>query len=270
MLGLDLYQSGRSREALEPLRKGTLLDPASVLGLFYLGMCYLSMDREDEAKKVFDRLAEGAPSDTDQTYLLMKGLSRMSTAMLGRLSALGKDSARMHQVRAEYFEMQDDPDHAIHELEEGVRERPDLASLHYALGVAYWKKSEPQKAKVALAHAIDHDPRHFMARLRLGMVLLELSEDAGAAVEFRAALKEEPGLNLAYFGLGKALYKQGALEAAMAQLRRYVELAPEDPAPHFILSQIYRRLENSAQAQYELGLFKEMNSHEREGQPGAR
>lgn len=266
MLGLDLFQAGRAREALEPLKRGIALDPASVEGLFYLGLCYLSMDREDEARKVFDRLAAKAPSEADQTYLLMKGLSRMSTAMLGRLSALGQDSARMHQVRAEYYEMQDDPDHAIQELEEAIRERPDLSSLHYAVGVVYWKKSEPQRAKAALTRAIELDPRHFMARLRLGMVLLELNEEASAAVQFRAALTEEPGLNLAYLGLGKALYKQGAMEAAVPQLQRYIELTPDDPAPHYILSQIYRRLEKSDQAQRELAIFKAKTSQTKEGQ----
>jgi tetratricopeptide (TPR) repeat protein len=257
LLGMDRFHAGRAREAIEPLKRAVELNPQNTEANFYLGLCFLSLDREDEATKAFDRLASQAPATVDELYLLMRAYSRLSSAMLSQLATLGENSYRMHQVRGEYFDLQNRPDQAIKEYEMAVQLRSDLPSLHYVLGSAYWKHSELDKAAAELRRAIELDPRHFTAHYKLGMVLLEQDDPLQAVAEFRTALAEQPGLNGGYLGLGKALFQLGEDEAAIPQLLRYIQLAPLDPSPHYLLHQIFRRLNRAEEAQHELLAFEE-------------
>jgi tetratricopeptide (TPR) repeat protein len=257
LLGIDRFHTGQPREALDPLRLAIQGNPKEDEANFYLGLCYLALDRDDEANKAFDRLAEQVPKNIDELYWLVKGYSRISSAMLSRLEGLGEESYRMHQVRGEYFDLDHNPDLAIKEYEKAVHLRPDLSSLHYVLGNAYWKQSHPDAAAAEFRRTIELDPRHFMAHYQLGMVLLEQNNPAEALKEFRAALNEQPGLVNGYLGLGKALYQQKEYAAAAPVLQRYIGLATEDPTPHYLLYQIFHRLNNPAAAEEQLALFKE-------------
>lgn len=255
-LGINRFHRGKLREAMDSLRAAVDGDPKDYEGSFYLGLCYLALDRDDEANKAFDRVAMGVQANVDELYWMVKGYSRVSSAMLSRLARLGDDSYRMHQVRGEYFDLNNDADHAIKEFEKAVSLKPDSASLHYVLGSAYWKRSQVNEAAVEFRRTIELDPRHYMAHHKLGMVLLELNDPAKALTEFRAALNEQPGLANAYLGLGKALYQQGEYTLAVPIIERYITLAPEDPTPHYLLSQVFQRLSQPIQAEEQVAIFK--------------
>jgi len=268
-LGINRFHAGRPREALDPLKLAAQGNPRDDEASFYLGLCYLALDRDDEANKAFDRLAEGVRKNVDELYWLVKGYSRVSSVMLSRLAGIGEDSYRMHQVRGEYFDLDNNPDQAIKEYEKAVQLRPDLSSLHYVLGNAYWKRSHPDDAVAEFRRAIELDPRNFMAHYQLGLVLLEQNNPADALKEFRAALNEQPGLVNAYLGLGKALYQQKEYAAAVPILQRYTGLAPEDPTPHYLLHQIFRRLNDPAAAEEQLALFKQKEATAKAKKPAA-
>ena len=269
LLGINRFHAGQPREALDPLRLAAQGNPTDDEASFYLGLCYLALDRDDEANKAFDRFAAGVPENIDELYWLVKVYSRVSSAMLSRLAALGPESYRMHQVRGEYFDLKNDPDQAIKEYEKAVQLRPDLSSLHYVLGGAYWKRSQLNEAAAELRRAIGLDSQHFMAHYKLGMVLLEQNSPGDALKEFRAALNGQPGLVNGYLGLGKSLYQQGEYEAAVPILQRYAALAPEDPTPHYLLQQIFRRLNNSAAAEEQLSLFNQKRAEAKAKEPAA-
>jgi len=269
LLGINWFHTGQPREALDSLRVAAQGDPKDHEASFYLGLCYLALDREDEANKAFNRLAAGIPENIDELYFLVKGYSRVSSAMLSRLAALGEESYRMRQVRGEYFDLKNDPEQAIKEYEKAVQLRPDLSSLHYVLGSAYWKRSHLGEAATEFRRAIALDSQHFMAHYKLGMVLLEQNDPAEALKEFRAALNGQPGLVNGYLGVGKSLYQQGEYEAAVPILQRYAALAPEDPTPHYLLQQIFHRLNNSAAAEEQLTLFKRKEAEAKAKEPTA-
>lgn len=264
LLGVDRFHAGHTSEALQALKKVLDASPKDSEANFYLGLCYLSLDRDNEADKAFDRLAALAPADLDELYLLTKAYTRVSAAMLSRLSSLGEHSYRMHQVRGEYFDLQNAPEQAIKEYEKAVEIRPDLPSLHYVLGSAYWKRSQLDKAAAEFERVIGLSPRHFMARYKLGTVLLEQNNAPRAIQEFRATLDQQPGFVDAYLGLAKALFQEGEYDAAVPQLQRYIQFAPDNPTPHYLLYQIYRRLNKPEDAERELAVFKEEDQKARE------
>jgi tetratricopeptide (TPR) repeat protein len=258
LLGIDQFHSGHPADALGPLRQVVDANPRDGEANFYLGLSYLALDRDDEANKAFDRVATTAPANLDEVYFLIKGYSRLSSAMLTKLFDLGgENSYRMHEVRGEYFDLDNAPEQATQEYEKAVQLRPDLPSLHYVLGNSYWKRSQLDKAVTEFRWTIELAPSHFMAHYKLAMVLMEQNDPAHALKEFQTALAEQPGLVDGYWGVGKALYQQGQYEAALPQLQHYVELSPDSPEPHYLLFQIFRRMNNNEQAERELALFKQ-------------
>ncbi len=260
LLGVDRFHAGHAADALGPLNTVAEVNPKDSEAKFYLGLCYLALDRDDEAEKAFDQIAAQAPADVDELYLLTRAYSGVSSAMLSHLASLGEDSYRIHQVHGEYFDLQNNPEEAIKEFEKAVELRPDLPSLHYVLGSAYWKHSQLDRAAAEFRRAIELNPRHFMAHYKLGMVLLEQNNRVSAAKEFRTALNEQPGLIDAYLGLGNALYLGGEYDAAVSQLKRHIQLSPQNPTPHYLLFQIYRRQNKPADADRELATFKDLEN----------
>ncbi len=84
--------------ALEPLRKAVELAPNNSTGYFHLGVSLLALDRDEEAKNAFRRMAALSPGDANQLYLLQKGYSRLSAALLERMADMAPESARLNQI----------------------------------------------------------------------------------------------------------------------------------------------------------------------------
>src|SRR2546428_2080596 len=68
LLGIVRFHAGQPSEALEPLKTATEVNPKDDEATFYLGLCYLALDRDDEASKALERLAADAPADADDVY----------------------------------------------------------------------------------------------------------------------------------------------------------------------------------------------------------
>ena len=251
-LGIHRFQCGRPADALEPFKRAIQIAPENGTAYFYLGVCYLALDREAEATTVFKRIAALIPADVDQLYVLMKSYSGLSSALLERMTEVGPDSHRIHQVRGEYFEMQNNPDLALEEYKIAVQKAPSLATLHFVLGSAYWERFKPEDAAQQFRMAIQLDPAHYMAHHKVGLIHLEGGRNADAINEFRIALKLQPGLSDAFFGLGKALYRQGNWEAALPQLGRGLEINPSSEQGHYLLYQIFLKLNRKEEAKREL------------------
>ncbi len=259
LLGLDLYYAGQPEKALAALKIALRANPLDSQTNFYQGLCYLALDRNEEAKQAFAVMAANAPSDVDHLYYLMKAYTGVSSALLARLTDLGKDSYRMQEAKGEYFDMQNDPAAAIREYEKAVQMRPDLPTLHFVLGNAYWKHSQLDEAIAEFRKTIALSSTHFMAHYNLGLVLLEKNDAVDAIPEFRAALATQPGLVGAYLALGKAFFRNGDYDAAVPQIQRGLELVPDNPEGHYFLAQIYSRQHKSEDAKRELAVFEEQD-----------
>jgi tetratricopeptide (TPR) repeat protein len=264
LLGLDRFHAGHPAEAIEALKMAARVNPQDNESNFYLGLCYLALDRNDEAEKAFERMAAQAPANVDELYLLIKAYTQVSSALLSRLVAVGKDSYRTHQVKGEYFDMQHASDAAIKEYEKAVELRPGLPSLHYVLANAYYKHSQLDKAVGEFRRTIELNPHHFMAHYTLGLLFLEEDDSANAIKELRAALADQPGLVGGYLALGKALFRHGDDEAAIPLLERHIQLVPDNAVPHYLLYQIYRRQHKPEDAAREMAIFQQKDQKAKE------
>ena len=93
----------------------------------------------------------------------------------------------------------------------------------------------------------------FVGPLQLGHVEQLLTETrageiAQADSQYRTAITERSDLAAAHNGLGAALFAQGDLGSAEAELKSAAELDPKDPHPWLNLARIYKqRGDESAQ-----------------------
>ena len=259
-LGVKLFRCGQPASALEPLRSAIRLAPNNGSAYFYLGVSLLAMDRDEEARNAFKRMAALTPPDSEQLYLLLRGYSKLSSALLERLHEVGPDSYQLLRVEGEYYDAQNRPELALERYKLAVQKQPNVASTHYVLGSAYWARFRSEDAEAEFRTAIKLSPEHYMARYKLGMILLEQGHPSEAGTEFLAALNVQPGFADAHFGLAKALLQQGKPAAALPEIERSVEVDPGREQDHFLRYQILRKLGRDADAATELARFKELTS----------
>jgi tetratricopeptide (TPR) repeat protein len=259
-LGVKRFRCGQPASALEPFRIAIHLAPSNSSAYFYLGVSLLGLDREEEAQNAFKRMAALTPPDDEQIYLLLRGYSKLSSALLERLHEVGPDSYQLLRVEGEYYDAQNRPELALDRYKLAVQKMPNVASTHYVLGSAYWARFRSEEAEAEFRAALKLSPEHYMARYKLGMILLEQEHPFEAATEFRAALNVQPGFADAHFGLAKALLKQAKPSEALPEVERSLEIDPAREQDHFLRYQILRKLGREADAATELARFKELKS----------
>ena len=139
-LGLSYHAIGNYRQALEYFLKAEKVNPSDLLFLA-IGQTYVITENYDDAQKYL----ENAISTTEDQNVIQKGLS-----LLGQLFIEKKDYNK-----------------AISQYEEILKINPRSADAYYHLGVIYDTIDEPVKARAQWRKAVDIEPTHHGALLKL-------------------------------------------------------------------------------------------------------
>lgn len=140
------------------------------------------------------------------------------------------------------------PDLALPHFEAAAAYVPQLATAHYNLGVLKQQQSDPEAARreYELALKYSSDPTETVqAHTNLGFLMLDLNDPAAARDHFTSALKINPDKQNTQLGLGLAEYRQGDMDAAVADLHRAAQMAPLAQADFWL----GRALENKGQTE---------------------
>jgi len=120
--------------------------------------------------------------------------------------------------------------------------QPGQFAWLYYLGLVRAKLGRHDEALDALRQAVRVDPSYAPARLHLADVLLATGEVEDSRARYDALTREHPGLVHAVYGLGRALSELHQHAAAVEQLAKAIELAPEYGSAHYALGLAYRDL----------------------------
>lgn len=123
-------------------------------------------------------------------------------------------------------------------LDQGGR----VAYVHNNLGLVYQERGQHKPAVVQFREAIRLDPGYGAPRLALGSSLLALDQVAEATRELERAAKLLPREPLARLQLGRAYERAGKWTSAVEQYRALKELAPKEPEYAYQLGKAYLRL----------------------------
>jgi tetratricopeptide (TPR) repeat protein len=113
-----------------------------------------------------------------------------------------------------------------------LRQSPKNAGVLHLLGLLTVQKGQTARGVDLIRHAIDIDPKRFVAHRDLGNVLLQSGKFAEALASYDLALALKPDVAAIFDNRGTALRMLGRLEEALASHDRAIVLDPEQAITH--------------------------------------
>lgn len=141
--GIEYHDAGAYDKAIETYRQALQIDPHAVNALYEISLSLFESGDYLAAIAYCDKLLE-----REDKYAI--------------LSYNTKGSCLNHLDRT---------DEAIEVFLEGIERYDAFHSLHYNLGLAYFKKTEYTKAKESFIHSLNISPQHAGSHLNLGRTL---------------------------------------------------------------------------------------------------
>ncbi len=115
---------------------------------------------------------------------------------------------------------------------------PDVAEVHYGLGLVLQDRDEKADAEAAFRRAVEINPDYAEVLNGLAIALEKQGHREQAAATFERALTADPGFAEAHNNLGNLQHRHGNLEEALAAFRRAIEINPEYAEAHRNLSHV--------------------------------
>lgn len=109
--------------------------------------------------------------------------------------------------------------------------------------------------------ALAVDPTRAWAHSRVGAILAQLGDEAGAEDALKQAIELDPTLPQAHSNLGNIYYARGQYDAALAKYKEAVALSPNTAVFHENLHAAYKKLGKVTDA---VGALKQAHRLERE------
>ena len=125
-------------------------------------------------------------------------------------------------------------------VERQIASLPPAQRARYRPGVRS-AGAEQADALAAFTKAVQLDPDHHEARIRLGRALIQAGDAERAAAELATALERTDHPTQTYLAqlfLGRAEEQRGRIAEARAAYREAARLFPDAQSPHFALSQL--------------------------------
>src|SRR5439155_367528 len=117
---------------------------------------------------------------------------------------------------------------AIPPLEKVLADQPDLAYGHFQLAYVYTALKKPKEAQAEYERAARLDPRMSAAYVNLGMLLLENHDETAAVAPLRKAVELLPAQSRPRYLLAVALDRSGDRAAAAESFETLLHLDPND------------------------------------------
>lgn len=227
-LALAHQGAGQPSPAVTALRKAVALDETFAEAHYLLGVCLRDLTRLPEALTAFERARTLAP------------------AMVNARESLGELYGRLGRTRDRISQLE-----ALSVLDPGP-------SRVVALGLAYHRAGNTNRAVVILSDAAERFPDHPYAYVALGRVWLETAESTGDRVALSKALGalESAVGNVdsseAMMLLGRALLVSGDDDLAERMLQQATEKFPVDPLAFYYYAEVSERRGHADAARHAL------------------
>ncbi len=117
---------------------------------------------------------------------------------------------------------------AIAPLQKVIAEQPEFAYAHFQLAYVYTALQKTDEARAEYARTVTIDPKMSEAYLNLGMLLLDKQENAAAVAPLRKAVDLLPAQNRPRYLLAVALDRSGDRAGAAESFEALLHLDPND------------------------------------------
>jgi tetratricopeptide (TPR) repeat protein len=233
LMGLSYYLAGHPAEAIAPLeRVQTWFASANVDASYILGICYIQTKNYPEARKAFAKMF-GVPAESAASYLftarmlLRQDFGPIAEEYAKKAVELDPRLPLAHSLLGELYLYKSRVAEAVEQFQEELKLNPADAAVYYKLADGYTRLQKYEEAEKLLQRSIWLD-----------------------------ATATGP-----YILLGKVLEKKGETALAVRALQRALAMDPNNPITHHLLGQAYRELGRSDDAERELKLAEQLQSH---------
>lgn len=238
MRGVSLFRLGRAAEALPFLEKArTAVERANIDPQYVLGLCYVDLERYDDARHAFATQYGFAP-DSAEAYLLAGRLFlrreavAQATVQVNKALAINPALPLAHQLLGEAALAKGDSQTAIQELEAERKINPLDGPLYDRLGDAYLRNGQYTEAQTALNRAVLLEPSSTAPYILLGETFLKLKQPIQALHYLDRAVKMDPSNYITHNLLGQAYKATGQLSEANREFHLVVDLQHQaEPKP---------------------------------------
>ncbi len=260
--GQDLLESSVPRVPDHTLRNQAGLE---------LIRSYLNGGEPRKAVPVIRLLEERDPSNPEIQYSAYQLYSALAASALEKLSSAGGDSARVHQVLAQSFMVQEKYSQAVEEYAKALERDPRLSGLHLGKGQAILAESRTgenrRKAADEFTAELEVDPDNADAAYQLGQLCYENSDSDGARRWLTQAVRLRPNFPEAHVALGLIFVGTGSEEAALDQFKLAVKQAPNHRMAHYHLAQLYKKGGRTEESNREFDIFRKLSDSQNGKKP---
>lgn len=289
-LGIELLRGTRYEEAATlfvALRDAAPADPAVLYGgalaLFNLRRiaeaevwARAAVDKSLSAGELGTAAAGGSPSfgSIADVFVLVgiilsvKGDNTGSIAALSRAVDLAPGSFDAQFALGRSLYGAGDPIGAARAFRASVTLRPTHAEARLFLCTALERAGDNLSALASYREFVTIAPNIAASHLGLGVLLVKqgtTDQDEGIR-ELKKALAIDDKLYEAHVSLGRALIRARRPAESISYLKRAVELAPDNPEPHYQLAIAYRHLGKRREAEAESAVVKQIHESRRSAQ----
>lgn len=234
-LGLDLYKKGQVDAAIALHRRSIGLNPDDFVAPANLGIELAAKDDFSEAEKYY-RMALGlhptdAASIRNNLGLALFKSGNPEKAVTEYQQALKErpDMIESWDNLGEAYEELGSSDKAEDCFRKALRIRPDFAIALYDLGNLLADRKQYDEAIACYKDAIRSQPDFFDANFNLAATLVEIGKTNEAGPYVDASLRIPTTDPQAHFNLGRLLLELGRRDAAVSQIKTALRLNPDFP-----------------------------------------
>lgn len=250
LLAICLTESGQSAEALPGLEAGFRSSAEPQIkrqcGLELL-RTYTALHREADAVETALALNKDYPDDPEILYETGRIYGNFTYLTMEKLRDKAPDSVWMLQAKAEAQESEKQYDLALASFESVLRLEPGRPGVHYRMGRVYLDRFEQLHDSKDRDQAADQfraeltiDPGNGNAAYELAQIEYNLGNLDQARQQFESLIERRPEFEQARVGLAGILLETQKPGEASIQLKRAIELDPNDEVAWYRLARALR------------------------------
>jgi Tfp pilus assembly protein PilF len=202
------------------------------------------------------------PSSADALYYLAKLGAILSQQQLQQLYKVAPDSARVHQLMAEYHHAREDAAGEEKEYEEALKRDPRLVPALVGLGDLKRTGGDCDSAESHYRKALEINPRDYDGVYGIGACLLLADKFADSISYFQLARQIDPSSIAAGIALGQAQLRADQTVEGVTTLEAVVKSTPHAQQAWAMLAQAYQKMGRTEEAAAAFRKVKELAARE--------
>ena len=264
--GRALRQKGETVAAMISFRQALAADPKSVDTLVAMGEIFAAENKHADSLMMLEKARELSPDSREVLRHLIVEAMEAGQNDLGLEAAqdLQRKSSELDDryLVASVMIQQKQYLPATHILEDYVTQRPQDAKAYLGLGMSYLSLLRYADARQALEHSLQLNPNLAEVHYQLGLLAGQQGSRQEAIAHWQRAVELQPHHAQALFFLGTAYLELGNLAEAESAFQRSLAADPSNMKTEYDLALVLNKSGKSEEAKQHFERYRSMQEAE--------